>query len=345
MRKKYALLMLTLAAGLSSTAQITITAAENLPAIGDAFTYHKAAYAPPPAGGADVLFDHASLTSTGTVGFDWIDPALYSGVLSAATIAVASGPDTVVYSVTAQGLERIGEWKRLNVMGQQLDLAIAYSTPRLDLKLPLTYGNTWSGQPLGTVVSNGSTGPSTGVYTGSADAYGRIMLPGIDDPLGVLRVHTYLQETVNIPILGTPTDVSHRHRQYDYYVDWQQMPVLSIYTDTLSALISGFPITVADNGIRYMPSEQVGIAEQAPFAPGIWPNPAEGLVNVDMARPVTEGGIIRVMDIGGRQVRSERLPQGAQRWQLSTDALPAGCYTVTVADERGTHGTARLIRR
>jgi len=347
MRTRILSTLLPLAAGLPAVAQITITAAGNVAAIGDTFTYNKAAYAPAPPGGADVLFDHSGLISTGTTQFLWMDTAAYShgSHFPSAQMAVTNDQDTVFYAVTAAGLERVGELNHMTV-GNPIDLEIVHTNSLLDLQLPLTYGGTWSDQVVGSVsASDGSSGGRSGLLQGTADGYGYVVLPG-QGPLPVLRVHTLLQETIDIPIGGNPTSVSHKHRGYDYYVPWLKMPVLSIWTDTL-AITTPFPFTLPDNGIRYMSADPVGMVEtsKAPMELGLWPNPAEGASVVAMARATGDGASLRVLDTAGRLVRLVRLPQGIQRWTLAADELPAGCYAVTVTDNDGVHGTARLVKR
>ncbi len=345
MRKKYALLMLPLAVGSSSMAQITITSADNVPAVGDGFTYNTAAYAPPPAGGENVAFDHSGLVSTGTTQIDWIDPADYSNAAAfpSATLAAVLGSDTLVYELSANGLERVGEQKRVTVpVYGSIDLKIAHSNPMLELELPLTHGDTWTDQVQGILVSDGSSGPRNGVFQGTADGYGSLQLPGLD-PVPVLRVHTLLQETINVPINNSPTDVSHKHRQYDYYVPWQKAPVMSIYTDTITV----FSIPLANNGIRYMSAASVGLVENRtlPMEMGLWPNPAAEMVYVDMDRPVSEGATLQVSDASGRVLSHVNMASGTRRWQLATEELTSGLYIVTVTDRNGLHGSARLVKR
>lgn len=327
-------------------AQITITSADNVPAVGDGFTYNTAAYAPPPAGGALVTFDHSGLVSTGTTQISWVAPSAYSNAAAfpSAVLASVNGADTAVYELAANGLVRLGEQKRVVALGT-FDLKITHSNPMLELQLPLTYEGTWTDQVEGTVVSGASSGGRNGVLQGTADGYGSLQLPGLD-PVPVLRVHTLLQETISIPIGGSPSNVNHKHRQYDYYVPWQKAPVMSIYTDTMS-VTTPLPYTIANNGIRYMSAASVGLAENRtlPMEMGLWPNPAAEMVYVDMDRPVSEGATLQVSDASGRVLSHVNMATGTRRWQLATEELPSGLCIVTVTDRNGLHGSARLVKR
>lgn len=344
MLNRYATLLLSAAACLGTNAQITLTEADNLPFIGDTFTYSKAAYASAPAGGADQVFDYSALVATGTAAIEWADTAVYShgGLFPAAEMASINGQDTVMYASTDAGLERVGEFKHLVVFGQDIDLEIAHSDNLLELALPITFGDTWSDAVAGTVTSDGSTGNRTGVIQGSADGWGTILLPGGGAAVPVLRVFTNLQEIIQIPIGGNPTDVAHRRKQYDYYAPFLKMPILSVYSDSLISFVN-----VVDNGIRWMSSSPVGIEDPAtmPMEVDLFPNPASDQVVVNLEVPTTAGATLFVSDASGRMVVTERMPAGTRRWSLYTQALAAGCYSVTVLDKNGPHGSARLVKR
>lgn len=343
MRTRLFTLSLPLAAHLVSHAQITINATDNLPAIGDTFTYNTAAYTAAPAGGDGVLFDYSALTPTGTTEFHWMDPAVYSNadLFPTAQIASTNAQDTLFYEVTASGLERVGELQHLVILVQQVNLEIVHSDNALDLQLPLTNNGQWSDAVQGTVTSDGSTGTRNGFVQGEADAYGHIVLPGgVNTP--VLRVKTSVNEVIQIPINGNLTDVAHKRLQHDYYAPFLKMPILSVYTDSLISFL-----TITDSGIRYLGTTPVGMQETTtlPMELALTPNPAEGEVTMNLAVPTGADAMLFVSDASGRVVSSQRLPLNTRRWQLDADALAVGCYSVTVTDRTGTHGSARLVKR
>ncbi len=343
MLNRYSSFVFAAAGFLSAHAQISLSAADNAPAIGDTFTYNTAAYATAPAGGDDQVFDYTDLVSTGTTTFTWNDTAVYShgGLFPAAQMASIHGTDTVMYAMTSAGLERVGEFKRLIVFGNTIDLEIVHSDNMLELALPLAFNDTWSDAVVGTVTSDGSTGNRNGIIQGSADGWGSLNLPGLSN-VPVLRVFTNLQEVIQIPIGGNPTDVAHKRKQYDYYAPYLKMPILSVYSDSLISFVN-----VVDNGIRWMNSNPVGMEESAtiPMEVGLFPNPASDQVVVNLEVPATTGATLFVSDATGRVVVTERMPAGMRRWNLDTQALAAGCYSVTVLDKSGSHGSARLVKR
>lgn len=340
MRPHFAALLIT---GLLSTglrAQITITAADNLPSIGQSFTYNTAAYAPPPPGGNDVAFNFSGLVAAGTATIDWIDPADYSepSMFPTAQMAMAHGGDTVFYAVTTEGLERVGERNTLTVLGNELDLKIVHSDNMLDLKLPLTANQSWLDQVEGTVDSDGSMGGRSGVIQGTADAYGTIQLPGgIDAP--VLRVYTRINETVEIAINGNPANVVHKRHQYDYYVPWLKMPILTSYMDSMTYIL-----TITESGTRYMTEAPVGVSENTRDDNGfsLFPNPAADHIELLHTAAFT-GGKLEVFGATGKVVMTRTLSAVAdQRRSIDVQALPSGLYSVRLTAPSGAVGVKQL---
>lgn len=343
MRTHFSALFVTGLLASGAHAQITINATDNLPAIGDTFTYNKAAYAAPPAGGADQLFDFSGLTSTGTTDFIWVDPSIYSNAdtFPTAQMAVINGPDTTFYASTSAGLERVGERNFMTLLGNDVDLEIIHSNNMLELQLPLTYDQTWTDQVEGTVLSDGSVGSRSGFISGDADAFGSIVLPGgLTAP--VLRVYTSINETIDITIGGNPANVAHKRHQYDYFVPWLKMPILTSYVDSMTYLL-----TVSESGIRYMSSAPVGVSEQATMADGftLFPNPMQDAVTVNFPRLPGQGARIEVFDALGREVRSENVGATAAQRTLSLAGEEPGCYFVRYRDAAGNTSTQRLVKR
>lgn len=345
MRTRLLSALLLVAAGLPALAQITITAADNLPAVGDTFLYNTAAYAAPPAGGDDVTFDYSALTTTGTTEFHWLAPSAYSGAAAFpnADLAATNELDTFLYEVTGVGLERVAEHQHIVIPFPPtvIDLDVAHSNSILDLPLPLSNDDVWSDPLEGTVTSDGSTGTRTGLVQGEADAYGYILLPGGGAPVPVLRVRTNLQETIQIPIGNQMTPVSHKRMQHDYYAPWLKMPILSVFTDTLNA-----GLTVTESGIRYLASAPVGLAEHmaADQGFGLFPNPMNDVVTITFSSAPGTGALLEVLDALGRTVRSERM--GNRTWlSLSLAGEEPGCYFVRLTDTQGRMTTQRLIKR
>ena len=346
MRQHFSALFIAGALAPGLQAQITINATDNVPTIGHSFTYNTAAYAAAPAGGADQLFNYSTLVATGSSTFNWTDTTAYShgGLFAAAGAQMMStnGTDTVFYAVTAAGLERAGEFKRLVVFGNNVDLEIVHTNNELEMSLPLTFGNMWTDQVDGTVNSGGSTGTRTGVINAEADGFGHILLPGAPFGVPVLRVHTVVQDVIQIPVGGQPTTITHKRKQYDYYAPWLKMPILSVYSDSLISFV-----TVVDNSIRWMEADPVGLQEVAdgPLEVSLAPNPASDQVQVQFERPTSANATIVVADAAGRTIASERIASGVRRYTLDIGAWAVGCYAVTVSDSQGMHGSARLLKR
>lgn len=334
-------LLASLCAG-QAHAQLTLTAADHLPAIGQAFAYEQAAYVAPPPGGAALLYDYSTLTSTGTSSLNWIDPALYSNSAAnpTAELALAAGPDTMLYATTAEGLELVGERNELLLLGSTVVLDIQHTNNLLELKLPLAFGDAWSDVVAGNVASDGSTGSRNGVITAVADAYGSVVLPG-GTTAPVLRVRKELVETVQIPIGGNPVNVAHKRIQVDHYAPWLKMPILSSYVDSLTYIVS-----VVETGTRYMLADPVGLAgARMDMGVVVYPNPAVDVLSVAFMERMPAGTRITLCDAAGRVLRDRRLATAAVRHEEPVEGIADGVYLLQVATPQGALSTHRFVKR
>lgn len=322
--------------------QLSLAPADHLPGIGQVFTYEQAAYVAPPPGGAALLYDYSTLTSTGSTALNWIDPALYSNAAAnpTAELALAAGPDTSLYATTAQGLELVGERNELFLLGSTVVLDIQHTNNMLELKLPLAFGDTWSDVVTGNVISDGSTGTRNGVITAVADAYGSVVLPG-GTTAPVLRVRKELVETVQIPIGGNPVNVAHKRIQVDHYAPWLKMPILTSYVDSLTYIVS-----VVETGTRYMLADPVGVPD-ARMDRGVvvYPNPASDVLSVAFMERMPSGTRITLCDAAGRVLRDRTLSAGVVRHEEPLEGIAEGVYTLLVGTPQGVCSAHRFVKR
>ncbi len=61
----------------------------------------------------------------------------------------------------------------------------------------------------------------------------------------------------------------------------------------------------------------------------IYPNPTEGSVTVTTPNN-TKGGIIKIVDAGGKTVLTQTMPPNKNQLEITTDRLPKGIYTVSL---------------
>lgn len=343
MEKRYAALLPALIGTMLATAQgIDLNAGTNLPVIGGSFTYHTAPYAAPPAGGQGVNFDHSTVAATGSVTWNWFSPSVYSNAAAfpTATIAGGNGADTMFYRTTAQGFERVGE--RQNLLGTY-NVELALTDGPLMLKLPLTYGDTWTDAISSNFSIEGGTGVRTGTITGTADGYGWLLLP-TGEPIPVLRVYTYLQETNNVSnVLPFPITITHKRHEHAYYGMWLGSPVLRVISDSLTSSVGVNQFT---SSTEWLGEEALSVA-----MPGtgdrsfeLFPNPATQQVDI-LFQQSGRSDRLTVFDATGALVLTRQAGRmgDAQRLVLDVSAWSPGVYTVMVDQEHGGRSVKRLV--
>jgi hypothetical protein len=329
-------------ASLPALAQPTLTATGNLPAIGQVFPYHKAAYAAPPAAGSGMTYNYAGLVETGVTAWQWIDPAVYSNpsAFPTATLAATNGIDTLFFNVTANGLERVGE--RQSIVG--FDAEVPFTDASLNLKLPLSYGQTWNDNIAGNFMVDTSPGTRSGTISGNADGGGLLTIPGGGPAVEVVRVYTYTQEVntlTQVPIFGTVT-VIHKRAQYDHYASFMKTPILRVYTDSLSSSIG---LTQNTSGIEWLDTAFVGLAERANrHALEVFPNPAGDQVNIRLDMPANGRMMLELCDATGRVVLSRRAIPGVQQQVLDLAAITPGAYVLNLREGGELVRSIRVVR-
>ena len=60
----------------------------------------------------------------------------------------------------------------------------------------------------------------------------------------------------------------------------------------------------------------------------IYPNPAKSLVNVNLGRPAEQNGRFEIIDMNGRVVCNENVPEGYQIYQIEIEFLNRGFYMI-----------------
>ncbi len=342
MHIRYASLILA-ASTLSAFAQPTLNNVDNLPSIGQVFPYHVAAYAAPPASGVGMTYDYSGLVETGLSGWQWISPSVYSNpaAFPTATIAATNGTDTLFFNVTANGLERVGE--RQSVIGG-FDAEVPFTDASLNLKLPLSVGQTWNDNIAANFMVDASPGTRSGTINGVADGSGLLTVPGGGPAVEVVRVYTYTQEVntiTQVPVFGTVT-VIHKRAQYDYYAQFMKTPLVRVYTDSLSSSIG---VTENTSAIEWLDTAFVGMIEQEEAADlQVYPNPAQDQVNVRSTEPATGRMTLVLRDATGRIVLSQRAIPGVQVQVLDLGAIAPGAYLLSLMENGNVVRSARVVR-
>lgn len=336
-------LILLLAAGpIGQLAAQTLTAVDNIPSVDQTFNYRKAVYSDPEAPGAAQLMDRSDLVQTGSTSWSWVSPTVYTnpGAFPTASIASINGADTIFYRLNGDTWERVGERQLIFAF----DVEIPLTDPSINLALPLSFGDSWNDNISGSFLIDASPGTRTGTITGSVDASGSLILPGID-PVEVVRVNTYTQEVnvfTEVPIFGTVT-VVHKRRQYDYYGQFMKTPLMRIYQDSL---VSSIGLNIVDSATLYLEPNMVGLAEQMPQfeVPAVYPDPADDVLNIPVDG-VPAGTLVSVSDATGRTVITERVENGGGIRTIDVARLVPGVYTVHFGNAGPLARAARFVKR
>lgn len=331
-------LPLALAAGAQS---ITLVDPGNVPVNGSSFLVHRGSYVDAGLTGEGVLYNFSALNSTSSRTYAWQDPATLpnGGQFPNAEFALTNeGPDTVFYKATANGIERIGDTQTIS-LGVSYHFTTSFPNSVLELELPLSYGDPfWTDLFDGTFTVDGSSATRTGAITGTADAWGRIVMPGGQDTLDVLRVTTRMTET----IVGLALDVDHVHNVNAFYPLWGKFPVLRIVSDSLDAgfLQQNYTYT------EWLDTSAVGITDlhADPFKLRIFPNPANSVAEVAF-EGITAGALMEVVDMRGATVLHTALGSAGAApatERIDVSQWDAGLYQLVLTDAKGTRSTRRF---
>ncbi|MBS1568402.1 MAG: T9SS type A sorting domain-containing protein [Bacteroidetes bacterium] len=342
---RYTLSAASLAFALASVAQspITLVAPGNVPVNGTSFLVQRGAYIAPPAGGADVLFNFSAVTSASSALNQWQDPALLpnTATFTGAQYALTNGgPDTIYYKATTAGLERVGDAVTITALGSSYHGITSYGNTILELPLPYTFGTApWTDLFTGSYTVDGNTTTRNGAINGSADAWGRLIMPGGADTVEVLRMATHLTET--IPLVTSLGNVSVNHVQHvtAFYPLWGKFPVLRIVSDTLSAM--GF--VQPNSYTEWLDASAVGVAEPAaqPLAMEAFPNPAAASATLLVNNPGKGAITLEIFDLRGAVVLQERF--GGNSKQIEVANWEPGVYRVVLTNGAGQRSTASLV--
>ena len=199
------------------------------------------------------------------------------------------------------------------------------------LQFPMALGTTFTDDLEGSLNLLDNDNPAEGSTWVTADGSGTLLLANDVTHEDVLRIHTIdtIYADIDIEILGTPiqTAVTVIRNQYDYLkAGGTGLPLFTVVTIDI---ITGF---VEVPGVRLLlssenPSEHVAIDNLDFSAIQVFPNPSDGLLNLNL--PKFDGQAqLNVLDAAGREVYAANVFSGTTHLDLS--AVDAGLYFVQV---------------
>ncbi|MGP8214285.1 MAG: T9SS type A sorting domain-containing protein [Bacteroidia bacterium] len=328
-------IILSVIAGLSAEAQITITQS-NMPYIGYKFVYEEyytdsssIVNSPGSSGPSQTWnFSAMSTATPDTVSAISIGGTPYSTQFPGANLAFS-------YSSYPGGFEYYNSASTgLFFMGDYYVSSIWYSPSWEMIALPLTYKDHWAGtysytyKQADTNISGvDSTGYiQTSVYHDSVDAWGNITTPS----------GTY--NSLRIKHLETDKDSSIEHK---IGIGWVGAPGTSTFSNNYFAWYSNsanFFITIMDvdttnaTNITWFKNEVSGIDEITDNGKvKVFPNPANTILNIQTAG--YNAGNARIYDLAGKEMGSTNFGNG--RVTINTSDYSDGMYLYIVTDMQG----------
>lgn len=138
----------------------------------------------------------------------------------------------------------------------------------------------------------------------------------------------------------------------DSYLAIDQGPIINMIENYRSGLLwenfmANPEIAPALQSIGFV-ADPYGIKDKSLLsALSVWPNPAEGIVKVNIELKRNELLDITVLDMTGQSIitRQLKLQAGAQSFELNVNDLTAGVYLVRISAGNQLTGTAKLIVR
>jgi hypothetical protein len=112
----------------------------------------------------------------------------------------------------------------------------------------------------------------------------------------------------------------------------QQSYLASVSGDYQVQVNFGSPCTLLSDTLVFIVSQ---VAERAVPSVQVYPQPARDVVTFERA-DASGAAVLQLLDLAGKQVRTERLAAGQKRLQLATAQLAVGTYEVRVVGANGT---------
>ncbi len=339
---RYSVSALALASTLMASAQITLVDPGNVPMVGSSFQVHVGPWIAAGTSGAWQAYDYSSMVDTATNTYHWLAPSASPNAAmfpNATLMLVNNGPDTLYYHVTASGMERVGESQLVSLLGTQYQVSAAYTDGPLELKLPLTYQDTWTDADAATYEVDGTPAVRSGTITGSSTAYGTILIPGATGPIEILRVTTHLAETNTLGFIP----ISHIRDVVAYYPLWGKAPVLRTVSDSLTS--SG--IAQITRFSEWLDASALGISviNADAFGMHVRPNPVNTVAEITFDGGKHGALTMDVMDVRG-SVELHRNVNGKGSDQVERFHVGdwnAGTYQILMTAADGTRSTCRLV--
>jgi len=320
---------------LCTIAQPSLNLGTSVPGAGQVFVVNTAnAFIGTGPTGASVIYDYWNMLapSAGTQNIQYLGTSATSTstlIPSASLLSTDGGSDTLFWDVTTNGIEQVGS-------RTALEGVLDFNDPSLELKLPCTFGTTWTDATGDTYTVSGFPVTRVGTVTGNADGWGALAMPGAVLFPEVLRIHVRRNISDNSAILNT-IRISNI---YYYYAETLEHPIVKLTEDSTQINGGGWAVTKRQLTIGNPAVVGVGEMDADDIVFTAYPNPVAGVLTIGFAEPVSVSARLEVLDATGRVVLADAV-RGANG-QLDTSALPSGMYSLRVISGERVLGVQRI---
>lgn len=331
---RYALFAFCLAT-VPAVAQPTLTTSTSVPQPGQEFVLNNGPWVDNSPAGANVTMSFWNLIAGSDRNWYVNDVTGTSGAANpdAEVLTTDGGSDTTYWGVTTGGLEIVGS-------RTPLEGVINYTDNVLELKLPCTYGTTWTDSYGASFTASGIPATRVGTLTGNADAWGTLVLPVVETP-NVLRVHVR-KETTDQAAIAT---IVRRSNIWYFYAETMTFPLLKLSIDTV--IISGGNPSVTKTAEWMFGPGGVGFgeidADQVQFL--AYPNPASDVLQLDLGEQGASATVVSFVDAKGAVVREQGVVPSSGMVTLNVQGMAPGAYTVRLIGQGRLLGTHRVVVR
>lgn len=326
--KKIYLSLLAIALFYSANAQLSLTKAFNEPVIGNVNTQkgYDSTSVIPKSTGTGQNWNFSTLVSNTVVSvstFTTVASTPSASSFPGATLAEADGAGGYNYwKSTATNYELLGN---LNPGSM-----VTFSNSGIVAIWPITFGYNNTDAYAGTVTSGTMTGPANGTLNTVASGSGTITLPGSVTFTNTLQLKVINNLKMTLGTGFTAVTINIAATDYNYYVSSQKFEVLNVsYQKQTITSILGPTVTVTA-GVKINNAVVLGINEVTfDKAFNVYPNPANGKVNVMFANEKNENLSLEIMNSIGQNVKSIELGNSNDiNTTIDVSNLNAGVYYV-----------------
>ena len=328
MTSRYTLTLSILLSGAVASAQPVLTTANQVPVVGQTVALKTAAnFTWNGPSGANVDINYWDLFPSAIGNRNFYYAAATSGFPSASLASTDGGSDTTFWSLTSDGLTVVG-------MRGTVEGALTYTDPVVELKLPLSFGQSWTDAGTANYTAFGFPVTRLVSLTGAADGHGTLTLPNVTN-MEVLRVKVRRRVTDNSALA-----VVTRIANITYYFSAASAhPVLKLTEDSTS---TGMAWTVA-RAVEYIgDAALVGLdeldASDVEFT--AYPNPASDRIMLDFVEGQRPSQV-ELIDVQGRVIRTEGVTSRVHAMNLV--GIAPGNYTIRTSSNGAVLGMRSVV--